>query len=238
MGILDRVSRIVRSNLNDALARAEDPEKLLDQHILDMEDSVREARRRVTDVIAQEKQLRLSLDAKETDATRWYSRAEQALGAGDEELARRALGTRLGLQRDAEELKRQVGVQGEYTSTLKVSLKALEAKLAEAKTRRREIAVEQARREVERARRRAAAPEPRPVDSAPLDDTSAFDAFDRMRDDVEFEDLEAQAMRELDSALYGDAEDAELERRFEELSRSRQTEDDLAALKRKLDGDG
>jgi len=236
MGILDRVSRIVRSNLNDALARAEDPEKLLDQHIIEMDESVRAARRQVVDVIAQEKQTRHKLGEVEKDSQRWYERAGTALRAGDEDLARRALGTRLGLQRETEELQRQLSVQEEYTATLKVSLRALEAKVEEAKVRRKEIAVGRARREAAAARHTPSGP--RPVDTSALDDKTAFDDFERLGDQIVADDLEAQALADLDSELSGSREDADLERRFAELSKTQQADDDLADLKRKLDGKG
>ncbi len=234
MSVLDRVSRIVRANLNDLMARAEDPDKLLDQHIVEMDDSVREARRRVVDVIAQEKQTRRKVEEAEKDSQRWYERAETALRAGDEDLARRALGARLGVQREAEELTRQLGVQQEYTQTLKVSLEALEGKLTDAKAKRKEIAVARARRKAA-GTARPRPDGPRPVDTAPLDDTARFDDFDRIGDQIISDDLEAQALADLDRDLSGGPDDADLERRFKELAKTQQADDDLAELKRKLD---
>lgn len=235
MGILDRASRIVRANLNDLLARAEDPEKLLDQHLIEMDESAREAKRQVVAVIAQEKQTRRKLEEAEADSARWHERAETALRAGDEDLARRALGTRLAVQREADELRRQLSVQEEYTSTLKVSLVALDEKVVEAKARRKELAVARVRRAT--GARRPAPSGPRTIDTPALDDTAAFDDFDRIGDRIEADDLEAQAMADLDATLSGGRDEAELERRFAELARSRQADDDLAELKRKLDGD-
>jgi len=234
MGILDRVSRVVRANLNDLLSQAEDPAKLLDQHILDMQDAVRDARKRTAQVVAREKRSAGRASELKVQADRWFSRAEEALRAGDEALARRALATKFGIERDIAEMERQIGVQAEYTRTLRVSLEALQARLVQAKERRKQIAVDLARKEMADALARKQV-RARAVDTSALDSSAAFDDFDRVAGSVEMNDLEAEAMRELNAEMF-DTEDADLERRFEELSSARQTDDDLADLKRKLDG--
>ena len=236
MGILDRVARVVRANVNELLNAAEDPEKLLNQHILDMEDAVRQARSKVVEVAAQEKLARQAMAARRADVDKWQVRAEEAVKGGDDALARQALGVKRGVAQEVAELERQVEVQAQYTRTLEESLAALDRKLRETKDEAKRLKVELARKEIRDAARRHAPGGARPADTSAVHDEESFAVFDRMADKVEARDLEAEALREVDAAVRGGREDeAELERRFQELARGRQADDDLAELKRKLD---
>ncbi len=237
MGILDRVSRVVRANINDLLDSAEDPEKLFDQHIVDMEDSLREARGKVVEVAAQEQGARKRLADRQLDADRWRGRAEDAVRAGDDDLARKALGVRRGVLGDIADLERQVSVQAEYTETLTASLAALEGKVAETKEDRKRFKVERAKEEMAAAARRKRSGGREPRDFSAVTDRSAFDVFDDIQDKVDFADLEAEAMKEVEAAVRPEEDEAALERRFRDLARARETDDDLSELKRRLDGE-
>ena len=235
MGILDRMSRVVRANINDLLDSAEDPEKLYDQHIADMQESLREAKGKVLEVAAQEKLCRHKLEARNADAVRWHARATAAVEAGDDDLARKALGVRRGVLNDVAELERQVAVQTDYTTTLKESLAALERRVVQAKDEQKRFKVDLATRRMRDAARRQAPGGPRPIDTSALHDASNFEVFDRMQDKVDLDDFEADALREVEAAVRPEEDEAALEARFSELSQARQTDDDLAELKRKLD---
>lgn len=235
MGILERMSRVVRANINELLEGAEDPAKLFDQHILEMEDSFKEAKGKVLEVAAQEKAARTRLGARKVDADRWYDRAQQAVQAGDDELAKKALGVRRGVLADVAELERQVAVQSEYTATIKESLATLERRVAQAKEERKRFKVDLAKKQMRDAARRQAPAGPRPVDTSSVTDSSNFDVFDRMRDKVDLDEFEAEALREVEAAVRPEEDEAELEARFKDLAKAQETEDDLAELKRKLD---
>ncbi len=237
MGILERMSRVVRANINELLDSAEDPEKLFDQHILDMEESLKEAKGKGIEVAAQGKAAEKRLEARNADAVRWYDRAQAAVQAGDDDLARKALGVRRGVLQDVADLERQVSVQAEYTATIKASLSVLERRVVQAKEERKRFAVDLAKKQMHDAARRQAPSGPRPIDTSALNDQSSFDVFDRMREKVDLDDFEAEAMREVEAAVRPEEDEAELERRFEDLSRARETDDDLAELKKKLDAD-
>jgi len=86
-GILDRISTILRSNINAALDRAEDPEKMLDQIIRDMNDAIEQAKGQVATVIAQEKQLEAEKTNAERSAKEWDDKAQRAVKAGRDDLA-------------------------------------------------------------------------------------------------------------------------------------------------------
>ncbi len=91
MGIFDRISRLLRANVNDLLDNAEDPEKMLDQLIRDMNEEIRRARSQVAAMIAQEKEL--AADKAEADrlSAEWQRRAELAVDQARDDLAREAL---------------------------------------------------------------------------------------------------------------------------------------------------
>ncbi|MEO1447518.1 MAG: PspA/IM30 family protein, partial [Cyanobacteria bacterium J06635_11] len=91
MGLFDRVSRVVRSNLNAAVSSAEDPEKILDQAIIDMREDLVQMRQAVAKAIASQKRVQQQADKAQSAANSWQQRAQLALQKGNEELAREAL---------------------------------------------------------------------------------------------------------------------------------------------------
>ena len=100
MAILDRMSRLIRANINDLLDRSEDPEKMLNELLREMDSSIVEARSQVANTIAQEKELEADLQQSQHDAREWERRAELAVGAAKDDLAREALRRK----RDAESI--------------------------------------------------------------------------------------------------------------------------------------
>ena len=76
MGILDRMSRLIRANINDLIDRAEDPEMMLNELLREMETNIRDARMQVANMIAQEKELEAELQEAQRDSREWERRAE------------------------------------------------------------------------------------------------------------------------------------------------------------------
>src|ERR1700759_1198604 len=91
MGILDRISRLVSSNVNSAIDKMSDPGKEIDQLVIDMEAQLKKARQEVQTALATEKRQRMRAEALYKSATEWEERAERAVRAGDDNLAREAL---------------------------------------------------------------------------------------------------------------------------------------------------
>ena len=91
MGLFDRVSRVVRANLNDVVSKAEDPEKILEQTVIDMQEDLVQLRQAVASAIASQKRSQQQYNQAQTEATNWQQRAQLALQKGDENLAREAL---------------------------------------------------------------------------------------------------------------------------------------------------
>src|SRR5258708_31812314 len=109
MGILGRLSSLIKSNVNDAIDAMQDPAKEIDQMVRDMEDSARQARAEVASCMAGEKQLQKRIESLATEARSWEDRAAMAVRSGDDALAKEAL-MRKG-QKDAEKAQAEKSFQ-------------------------------------------------------------------------------------------------------------------------------
>jgi len=197
MGILSRMSRIIKANLNEVLDRAENPEKMLAQCISDMEDSLREAKEGIVRAMADEKKLERQLAEAQEMERRWYQKAQQAVGEGNEALAREALRKRQLYSRLLKDYEEELAQQREDIASLKVSYSELQDKLKEARERRRTILTRQDRVRAESATTAAR----RTSRADAVFNTRAFDEFDRLANKVEDFDTLTKAQRELDEEL-------------------------------------
>ncbi len=230
MGILGRVNDIVRSNLNELVAKAENPEKLLRQAILDMEEHLRKARKQVIDTIASEKLMEKKRISVLDKAARWERRAELALRAGDEDLARQALVRKEEQMRTAETMEAQIRIQREYVGALKQSVASLEDRLQDAKARKNALI---ARAQAARARQRTAKVTLGKEAKLP-GESRAFDTFDRMEDKVLELESKVEAQLEMASFNSGTIEDESLDSKFADMEKDLGMEDRLDALKKKI----
>jgi phage shock protein A len=153
MALMERVSALVRANLNDLVDKAEDPEKMLKQVILDMENQMMQVKTQVAIAIADEHLLAKKQKENETTVTTWMKKAEMAVDKGKDDLARGALERVETFRKMGEALEEQVSDQRSQAEALKAALRKLEAKLAEAR-HRSDLLIAQHRRS--RAVKRAA----------------------------------------------------------------------------------
>ena len=217
MGLFDRVSRVVRSNLNAAVSAAEDPEKILDQAIIDMQEDLVQMRQAVAGAIASQKRVQQQYEKAQTEAGRWQSRAQLAVQKGDESLAREALVRKKSQADTAAALKAQLDQQSASVDTLKRNLIALESKIAEAKTKK----------DMLKARSSAAkANEKLQQTMGNLGTSSAMSAFEHMEDKILQLEAKSQAAQELAGA--------DLESQFAMLESGNDVDDELAALKSQM----
>jgi len=136
MGLFDRVSRVFRANINDLVSKAEDPEKVLEQAVIDMQEDLVQMRQAVARSIATQKRTEQQYNKNNSEAANWQQRAQLALGKGDENLAREALVRKKSFSDTAASLKTQLDMQNNQVSTMKRNLIALESKISEAKTKK------------------------------------------------------------------------------------------------------
>ncbi|QVV66444.1 PspA/IM30 family protein [Synechococcus sp. LA31] len=219
MGFFDRLSRLVRSNANAVVGAMEDPAKILDQSVADMQADLVKLRQAVATAIASQKRIQNQAEQAEAQAKTWYERAELALKKGEEDLAREALGRRKTCQDTATALNTQLQSQASQVEQLKQSLVKLESKIAEAKTKK----------DMLKARAQAAqAQEQLQSAVGNLGTNSSMAAFERMEEKVQSLEARSQAAAELAGA--------DLESQFAALEGAPEVDDELAALKGKLSG--
>lgn len=219
MGIFDRISRLVRANVNDALDEAEDPEKMLEQLIRDMTGEIRQARGQVAAMIAQEKELAADKSDADRQSSEWQRRAELAVAQGKDDLAREALRRK----RDADENGRiygeQLAAQQQTVSRLKNQLQELENKLDQMESKRDALIARS---------RRAKAQQQVSETLTNLPHASAAGEFERFERRIRSTEAKAAASAEM--ADLGHEDD------FAALDQDFGVEDELAALKAKRSG--
>lgn len=219
MGFFDRLSRLIRANANAAVGAMEDPGKILDQSVADMQADLVKLRQAVATAIASQKRIQNQAEQAEAQAATWYERAELALKKGEEDLAREALGRRKTCTDTATALRTQLQSQSGQVDQLKKSLVQLESKIAEAKTKK----------DMLKARAQAAqAQEQLQSAVGSLGTNSSMAAFEQMEEKVQALEARSQAAAELAGS--------DLESQFAALEASPDVDDELAALKGRLAG--
>lgn len=220
MSILDRLSRLLRANVNDLISRAEDPAKIIDQALLDMRSAYAEARSEVADAMSQSAKLTRESGTNRKLAEEYEKKAEEALRAGNEDLAREALRRSQNHKDLAKGFEEQVGVQTATVDQLKTQLRALEAKIDEMESRKSLLA---ARQKTAQA-------------GATLERVSGFDkaggameAFDQMEQKV-------IGMEDRNHAMSQLRREGDLDAQLADLGRDRELDDAFAALKARVQG--
>jgi len=221
MGIFSRLAQLIKSNLNDLISRSEDPEKMLNQVVLEMNNQLVEAKKQVAASIADEKRLAKQFETEQGNGQEWERRAMMALRAGNEELAKEALARKREYDELAATLKDQWTKQKTAVEQLKKALRLLSDKIEEAKRKRNILIARKKRAEAQRAIQET---------MSGLRDQSSFETFDRMSQKIDQLEAEAEAQSELAEEATGDA----LAAKFQNLERTSGADDDLVALKRKM----
>jgi phage shock protein A len=217
MGLFDRISRVLRSNVNAVVSASEDPEKLLEQTVVDMQEDLVKLRQAVAGAIASQKRLEQQHNQAQTQSDEWYRRAQLALQKGDENLAREALARKQTFASTATSLKQQLDQSSGQVETMRKGMMGLESKIAEAKTKK----------DMLKARARAAkATEQITQAMGQIDTASAMSTFDRMEEKV----LELEAKSAAVSELAGDS----LAEKFAALEAGGDVDFELAQLKAEL----
>jgi len=223
MGIFSRLKTLISSNVNDMIGKAEKPEKMLNQLIIDMQEQLLESKRAVALAIADEKKLEREVINQEAQAQEWERKAMLAVKAGKDDLAKEALLRKQEYDNAAAEYRKQWEVQKVSVEQLKESLRELQNKIEEAQRKKNLL--------IARAKRAEAQQKIQNTISSVSGNRSAFDAFDRMAQKVEQMEAQADAARELEDFTTS----ASLEKRFKELEKSDSSADLLLEdLKKKM----
>jgi phage shock protein A len=217
MSLLSRVRDLVSANLNSMLDKAEDPEKMVNEYMRQLQEQLYEAKTAVASAMADETKLHNKMVTFQAEADQWQGKAEAAVRANDDELAKAALGRKANAQKMADTYKQQYEMQDEQVEQLQDALVRLEARISEAKAKKELIIAKKNRAETQEAIQRTV---------RGLGNVNAMDKLSQMEERVDDRLAQADAM----SKLEGDSLDA----RFADLERDTAVEDELAALKAKM----
>jgi len=216
MGLLDRVSTLIRANLNDLVDRAEDPSKMIKQVILDMENQLLQVKTQVAISIADQHMLEKKQQESAEKAAEWMRKAEISVDKGQDDLARAALERHKSAERTTASFHQQVEDQRAQVTTLKSALGKLETKLNEAQSKS-DMLMAQHRR----ARALGRASDAR----MEIGSRSTIRTFERMKEKITVSEAVSQAKHEM---VTDDVDD-----RFAQMERDDEVDKLLAELKAK-----
>jgi phage shock protein A len=220
-GFWSRFKAIFNSNVNDLLSKSEDPEKMLNQVVLDMTEQLNEAKKQVAVAITEEKKLGKMVEQETANAAEWERRAMLAIRSGDDGLAKEALLRKKEHDGLANTYREQWQKFKTSVDQLKMALRVLNSKIEEAKRKKAVLIARKKRAEAQKAIQDT---------MSGLNNTSAFDTFDRMSAKIDQIEAEADAAAELHEQGTGDT----LAHRFDQLEATAGADDELLTLKRKM----
>ncbi len=224
MGIFDRLATLIKSNLNDLISSAENPEKMLNQILIDMRDQLVKAKQQVAAAIADEKRLRDQTDAEYKSAAEWEQRAMLAVRENRDDMAKQALVRQSEYLAHAQALETTWQAHQLETEKLRAQLRDLNDKIEEAKRKKNLLLARQ---------RRAQAQKRIAETMSSISEKSAFEAFARMEERIEQNERQIKASAEIDEEFSGDR----LQRDFKQLEKGAggaSADMQLLALKQKM----
>ncbi|MDR0400322.1 MAG: PspA/IM30 family protein [Treponema sp.] len=208
MGIFARLKTLVSANINHLINKAEKPEKMLNQLIIDMNTQLIESKKAVAQAIADEKRLEREMNSQLNQSAEWERKAMLAVEKGQDDLAKEALLRKQENDNAALEYRKQWEAQHEAVGKLKNSLKELSDKIEKAQRQKNLL--------IARAKRAEAQQKIQDTISNVSGNRSAFDAFDRMAQKVDQMEAQADATQELEDFTGN----GDLDKRFAELEKS------------------
>ena len=217
MPVFEKIRRIFNSNINDLLDRVEDPEKILNQLLEDMQHELKEVKIQVAAAIRDGNKFEAQYKENLESAEKWEKRAIVFIQNGDDVRAKEALRRKRSAEDLANGFREQFEAQQQSVSVLKDGLATLQQKIEEANRKRALLIARQRRAEAERAIHQTV---------SGISDSSALDAFDRMQDRVLDAEAEAEALSEM--------REPSLEDEFDKLDKKDEIDDELAKLKARL----
>eukprot|EP00567_Pseudictyota_dubia_P012347 CAMPEP_0197443638 /NCGR_PEP_ID=MMETSP1175-20131217/9332_1 /TAXON_ID=1003142 /ORGANISM="Triceratium dubium, Strain CCMP147" /LENGTH=306 /DNA_ID=CAMNT_0042974301 /DNA_START=73 /DNA_END=993 /DNA_ORIENTATION=+ len=225
MNMFDRFARVAKSTVNDALKNLEDPEKIMNQAIEDMQSDLVKIRQSYAEITATQRRLLKQKEQADALAEDWYTRAQLALQKGNEGLAREALERRQQQVDTAAGIQDQIDAQASSIDKLYEGMQALESKILESKAKKEQM--------VARARTAQSTQKVNDMLGGVTGKTS-MDAFKRMEEKVEALEASAEVSAEMGAAggnmLPGSAE-SDIEKQFKMLEAGNAVDDELAKMK-------
>lgn len=217
MSIFDRVRDLISANINAMLDAAEDPEKMAEEYLRQLNTELYEVKTNVASAMADATKLNNKEAQYLAETDQWASKAEAALRANDEGLAKAALARKVQSQKLAQQYTQQSDAQDQQVEQLQQALVQLETRIAETRAKKELIIAKKNRAQTQAAMQRMA---------RGLGNVGALDKLDQLEERVDDELARADAMAKLESGT--------LESKFRDLERDQEIDSELAELKRKL----
>jgi len=217
MSIFNRIRDLLSANVNSMLDSAEDPEKMAEEYLRQLNNELYEAKTNVASAMADATKLNTRETQYSVETEQWAAKAEAALRAGNEELAKAALARKVQANKLAAQYKEQSDAQDQQVEALQQALVQLETRIAETKSKKELIVAKKNRAQTQEAIQRAA----RGIGNA-----NAMDKLDQLEERVDDRLAKADAMAKIE----GDT----LENKFRDLERDSEVDSELAELKKKL----
>lgn len=195
MAIIQRFWTVTKSNLNHLIGKAEDPEKMLNQMLLDMQEQLFTAKRQVAVAIADEKRLLKQHEDERSKAADWEQKAMLAVSAGKDDLARQALERKAEHDKMASGFEEQWRAQKQAVEQLKSALSTLTNKIEDAKRKKNLLVARAKRAEAQRTITET---------MSGISSTNAFDTIERMEQKIDQMEAEAQATTEMANEIETD----------------------------------
>ena len=173
MGIFQRIGDVLKSNINDLIDKAEDPEKMVKQIIIDMQQELNKSTQALGKAASSERIAKKQYDDAARSASEWENRAKTALAAGDEELAKKALENKIKADKDAAAYKEMYDTISQQTETIRTQVEVLKSKLEEAKSRQAMLIARSQMAETQKNLAKS---------TGGFDSSSASEKFDRMEE--------------------------------------------------------
>jgi len=219
MAIFERISDLVRANINDLIDKAEDPEKMVKQIIIDMEDQLRKATQGLGTAMGSLNQVKKQLEGAQNQSNMWREKAKECLEQGNEELAKQALENKVKQDNMATQYQEMVSSMEKQVNEIKAQIDVLKQKLEEARSKQAMLV---ARSQMADAKSKMA------KTLGNMDSKSAFAKMDKMEQKIEKKEAEANAFSEI-SGVQENENDP-----FVQMDKEKSVNAELEKLKQEL----
>lgn len=220
MGIFQRIGDIFKSNVNDLIDKAEDPEKMVKQIIIDMQEELNKATQALGKAMASERMAKKQYDTAAAKSAEWENKAKAALGVGNDELAKKALANKVKADEETAQYKQMYDTIAKQTEEIRTQVETLKTKLEEAKSRQAMLIARSQMADTQKSLASA---------TGGFDSGSATEKFNRMEEKIERKEAEAQAFSEIAGTDNASDEDE-----FKQLENDSKVNSELERLKAEM----
>ena len=222
MGIFQRLSDLLKSNINDLIDKAEDPEKMVKQIILDMQKELNKSTQALGKAVASERMAEKQYQNSQQISADWESKAKAALAAGNTELAKKSLAKKVKADEDTASYKEMYETISKQTADIKEQVETLKSKLDEAKSRQAMLIARSQMADTQKNLAKSV---------GGFDASSSTEKFNRMEEKIIRKEAEADAFADISDSLNGVDKD-----NFDELQTNAKVDDELRRLMAEMNG--